>query len=72
MLEEITYYLILGIPFIVYLGVITIVLLFITAIIARLKRQEKLKISIKWHYRMAYISIISASLHGFLGIIAYF
>jgi dolichyl-phosphate-mannose--protein O-mannosyl transferase len=72
MLEEISYYLILGIPFIVYLGIITIAFLLITAIIALLKRRGKIKISIKWHFRMAYLSIFFASIHGFLGIIAYF
>ena len=72
MLQEITYYLIFGIPFIVYLGIITIVMFIITALIALLKRKNKIKISIKWHFRLAYISIILALIHGFLGIMAYF
>jgi len=69
--QEITYFLIFGIPFIVYLGIITILIFIITALLAYLKRKEKIKISINWHYRLAYISIIFALIHGFLGILAY-
>jgi len=72
MFQEITYYLIFGIPSIVYLGIITILMFIITAIIALLKRKGKIKISINWHYRLAYISIVLAIIHGFLGISAYF
>jgi hypothetical protein len=72
MLQEITYYLIFGIPFIVYLGVVTIFMFIITALLALLKRRGKIKISINWHYRLAYISIILALIHGLLGILAYF
>jgi hypothetical protein len=72
LLQEITYYLIFGIPFIVYLGIITIIMFVITALFALLKRKGKIKISIKWHYRLAFISIFLGIIHGFLGIIAYF
>jgi hypothetical protein len=72
MFQEITYYLIFGIPFIVYLGVVTIFMFIITASLALLKRKGKIKISINWHYRLAYISIILGLIHGFLGISAYF
>jgi hypothetical protein len=72
MFQEITYYLIFGIPFIVYLGVVTIFMFIITASLALLKRKGKIKISINWHYRLAYISIILGLIHGFLGILAYF
>jgi hypothetical protein len=71
-LQELTYYLIFGIPFIVYLGIITIVLFINTALIASMKRRKKIKINIKWHYRLAYVSIILALIHGILGILAYF
>ena len=72
MFQEVTYYLIFGIPFIVYLGIITILMFIITASIALLRRKGKIKISVYWHYRLAYISIILALIHGFLGISAYF
>jgi hypothetical protein len=44
----------------------------ITDLSTLLKRRGKIKISINWHYRLAYISIIMALIHGFLGISAYF
>ena len=72
MFQEVTYYLIFGIPFIVYLGIVTILMFIITALIALLRRKGKIKISVYWHYRLAYISIILALIHGFLGISAYF
>ena len=72
MLENITYYPIFNIPFIVYFGIITIILFLITAIIAFLKRKGKLKISIKWHYYLAYISITLGLIHGILALLAYF
>ena len=72
MLQEITYYLIFGIPFVVYLGIITIVIFVLTALLALLKRKGKIKISIQWHYRLAYLSIILGIIHGTLGVIAYF
>ena len=72
MLQDITYYLIFGIPFIAYLGIITIVMFVLTALFALLKRKGKTEISIQWHYRLAYLSIILGSIHGILGITAYF
>ena len=72
MLENITYYPIFDIPFIVYLGIITILLFFLTALIAFLRRKGKIKISIKWHYYLAYISITLGLIHGILALLAYF
>ena len=71
MLQEITYYMIFGMPFIVYIGIITILLFLITATLALLKRKNKIKISIKWHYILAFISIIFGIIHGILGFISY-
>ena len=72
MLQEITYYLIFGIPFIVYLGIITILMFMLTALLAVLKQKGKMKFSIQWHHRMAYLSILLGVIHGILGITAYF
>ena len=73
MLENITYFPIFNLPFIVYLGIITIFLFIITGAIALLKRKGKIKnISIKWHYSLAYISILLGIFHGILALLAYF
>lgn len=71
MLQDISYYLIFGLPFILYLGVVVIILLFFTSLIAFLRRKSKSKISVKWHYRLAYITIVLGSIHGLLGLLAY-
>ena len=72
MFENFTYYPIFNIPLIVYLGVITIFIFIVTALIAYLKRKGKFKkLSIKWHYYLAYVSIILGLLHGILALIAY-
>jgi uncharacterized membrane protein len=72
MFQEITYHLIYGIPFIVYLGIVTIIMFIITALLAFLKRKGRIKMSINWHYRLAIISIVLGLIHGILGISAYF
>ena len=72
MFQEITFYLIFGIPFIVYLGLITIFMFIGTALFAILKRKGKIKYLIGFHYKLAYSSIFLAIIHGLLGILAYF
>jgi len=71
MFQEITYYMIFGIPFIVYLGIITILMFMATATLALLKRKGKIKYSIQWHYRLAYLSILLGVIHSILGISIY-
>lgn len=71
MLQEFSYYLIFGLPFILYLGIIVLLMLFFTSLIAYLRKKGKTKISVQWHYRFAYITIILALIHGLLGLLAY-
>lgn len=71
MLQEISYYLIFGLPFILYLGIIVIIMLFFTGFLAFLRRKGKTKISVQWHYRLAYITILLGLVHGLLGLLAY-
>jgi len=71
MFQEITYYMIFGIPFIVYLGIITILMFMATATLAVLKRKGKIKYSIQLHYRLAYLSIFLGVIHSILGISIY-
>ena len=72
MLENITYYPIFDIPLIVYIGILTIILLLITASTAFLKRKQKIKLSIKSHYILAYFTILLGLIHSILAILAYF
>ncbi len=71
MLQDLSYYLLFGLPFILYLGVVVILLLFFTALIAFLRKKGKTKISVQWHYRLAYITIVLGSIHGLLSLLAY-
>ena len=72
MLENITYYPIFEIPLIVYIGILTIIFLLITASTALLKRKQIIKLSIKWHHKLAYLSILLGLIHSILAILLYF
>ncbi len=70
-LQDITYYQIFGIPFIVYLGAITLFLFILTAGLAILKRRGKINYPLKWHFWLAYIALLLAIVHGILGFLIY-
>ncbi len=71
MFQEISFYLIGGIPFVVYLGIVVFILFFITGLIAILRKKGKTNISVKWHFRLAYLAIFLGALHFTLGIFSY-
>ena len=71
MLTNITFYIIAGLPLIVYFGMFTLLCFIFTALIALMNRRGINKIPIKWHFRMAKFSIALALIHGTLGILAY-
>ncbi|MDD5652353.1 MAG: hypothetical protein PHX98_03075 [Candidatus Moranbacteria bacterium] len=72
MLAKIAYFLILGKPLVFYLGIFTLASLLSTAAIGFLNMKGIHKIPLKWHFRMAGITVASALLHGVLAISAYF
>ncbi|MBN2459746.1 hypothetical protein JXB28_05670 [Candidatus Woesearchaeota archaeon] len=71
-LENITYFQILGKPLIMYGGILTLLLLLFTASIAILNKKGIHTIPFQWHQRMAITTIIFALIHGMLGVLAYF
>jgi len=71
MLEEITYFLIFGRPLIFYIGVFTLLFLLVTASIPLLNRRKILRVRLKWHTRIATVSLALAIIHGALGVLAY-
>ena len=71
MLEEISYYMVLGIPLIVYGGILTLLSFIATAAIPIMNQKGINKIPMVWHFRMAKLSILLALVHGSLGIMAY-
>jgi cytochrome b561 len=70
-LQDIAYTSIIGFPVIGYLGIISYLLLLATALVMVLTRRKIVKIKPKVHFRLAYTTIIIASLHGLLAISVY-
>ena len=58
-------------PVIMYLGIITYLLLLVTAAIPRTNRKGWTRIPIKYHIRLAYITGILATIHGLMAISGY-
>lgn len=71
-LEFVSQYLIFGKPLMFYLGVFTLALLILTATVGFLNFRGKGGIPFAWHPRLAAAAIISAAIHGALGVLAYF
>ncbi len=71
-LNQITYFQILGKPLIMYAGIIVLLSFLFTASIAITNKKGINKIPFKWHPIMARISIVLAIIHGALGVLAYF
>ena len=61
----------LGMPMIAWLGIVTYVLLFFTALLQVLKIKKKIKFSFKAHKTMAYITLLLATIHGLLVMFTY-
>lgn len=72
MLVRIAYLSILGKPLIMYLGILTLFSFLFTAYIGFMNLRGKTKIPLKWHFRMAGISLTLAVIHGILGISRFF
>lgn len=72
MFQNITYALFFGKPLIMYLGIVTLLLFFLTAAIGILNLRGIRTIPFKWHPRCAMIAILFAIVHGTLGILAFF
>jgi len=69
-LENIAYYDILGKPLMLYLGITTFTLLVITAVLGFLVIKGKVKFA--YHKIFAAVTISIATVHGMLGLLAYF
>jgi len=66
MFSSIASYMIFGLPVAAYLGIITLLCLLFTAAISILNRRRIRVISMKWHIRMAYITVTVGLVHGLL------
>jgi len=66
MFQTFSYYLIFGKPLVVYLGILALSGILLTAFIAITARRGIRIIHFKWHPRLAIISIILGLCHGIL------
>ena len=70
MLQQISYFMIGGLPFIVYLGIIGVVLLVLTVFFV-VGVPKKRVMSVTWHRRLALVGMIIVLIHAVLGILLY-
>ena len=71
MIAQIAYYMILGKPLILYMGIVTYSLFLFTALIPILNNKKVWDIPFIWHIRVAKIAILFATVHGILGLSIY-
>ena len=71
MFQEITYFPIFGKPLILYLGILTLLAILFTAVIAIMNKNGIRVIPFRWHPVCAGCAILLALVHGLLGILAY-
>lgn len=70
--QSFSYYTILGLPVIVYMGLITLILLLSTATLGYMVFTGKGNIKVRTHLRMAVLTVIFALVHAFFAFMARF
>ncbi|MCK9288072.1 MAG: hypothetical protein PHU24_09925 [Sphaerochaetaceae bacterium] len=70
-LQQIAYHYFFGFPVIGYLGIISYLLMWATALVMILTRRKIVKIKPKVHFRLAYSTAIIATIHGVLAVAVY-
>ena len=71
-LDKISYFPILGLPFMIWIGILAFLFLLFTASISAMNKKGIHKIPMQWHMRMAAVTIVLASIHVLLAILARF
>ena len=71
MFANIVFFRLLGLPLIAWGGMLTLILLIATALIAYLTVKNIKPLPIKWHTRLAWITIILSLIHGLAAILAF-
>ena len=72
MFQDIAYFLILGKPLIMYLGILTLLFIVTTAAIAVMNKRGIQIVPFRWHPVCAGCALVLAFVHGILGVLAYF
>lgn len=71
MFYEIAYHPIAGLPVIFYLGVITLICLFMTVSIVMMNKRGYHALPMRWHFTFGKITLILGLIHGLLGALVY-
>jgi hypothetical protein len=72
MLNQITFYPVLGMPLIIWGGIFTLLCLIFTTLVAILHEKGITTIPFKWHGRMAIVTLVLSLIHGLLGVLSAF
>ena len=70
-IQNAAYQPIFGFPVIGYLGILSYLLLISAAMVMVLTRRRIVKIPPKYHFRLAYLTIIAATIHGVMALAVY-
>jgi len=70
MFDSVSYYLILGLPFVVYLGIIAVVFFIGTALFLLIPKKKSPGM-FWWHRWLAFIALAVGIIHAFLGVMLY-
>lgn len=70
MIKQLAFYSIFGKPLVIILGITTLFCLIITACLGSTKLRKTLKVPLKWHYRIAGVTVALGLTHGLLIILS--
>jgi len=70
-LQDLAYMTFLGFPFIGYLGIFSYLSLIATATVTILTRRKIVKIPMRVHFRLAYLTLTLATVHAILALAVY-
>ena len=70
-LQDLAYASFLGFPLIGYLGVFSYISLVATATVSLLTRRKIVKIPMRYHFRLAYLTLILATVHALFALAVY-
>lgn len=70
MFDSISYFQILGLPFIIYLGLVAVGLFVLTAV-CMVYPKKKSPFMFRWHRWMAFLALVVGIIHAFLGMSLY-
>lgn len=70
-LQDLAYVSFLGFPLIGYLGIFSYLSLVATAAVSILTRRKIVKIPMRYHFRLAYLTLTLATIHAIFALIVY-